>query len=90
MLRVHLIINGDVIGVGYRTWVVRQAKALVLTGWVKNREDRTVEIVAEGDTQALEKLIAVCKKGPDIAWVEHVDVDWPTATGEFPGFTVLY
>lgn len=90
MDRVHLIINGDVIGVGYRSWALRLAKSLGVTGWVKNREDRTVELVAEGDKEVLNRLIAACKKGPDVAWVEHVESELTPGTGEFLDFTVLY
>lgn len=90
MKRIHLIISGDVIGVGYRPWALRQARDLQLMGWIKNREDDTVELVAEGKTEALEQLIAACKRGPDVAWVEGVKVEWGKATGEFLDFTVLY
>ncbi len=88
--RVRLIISGDVIGVGFRSWVRRLAQDDHLNGWVKNREDKTVEVVAEGDTEALEELVNLCKKGPDVAWVEKVDVKWLPATGEFVNFSVLY
>ena len=90
MKRAHLIISGDVIGVGYRSWVLRLARNLGLVGWVKNREDRIVELVAEGEKEALEKLIAACSKGPDVSWVEGVRVEWAKASGEFLDFTVLY
>ncbi len=90
MKRIHLIISGDVTGVGYRSWAKRQAKELGLMGWVKNREDKTVELVAEGNEEVLKKLVVVCKKGPDVAWVERVDAEWLDATGEFVIFEVVY
>jgi len=90
MKRVCLVISGDVVGVGFRAWARRQAQALQLTGWVENREDRTVELVAEGQQEALEKFIAVCKKGPDVAWVEAVSAEWLPATREFMDFAVVY
>lgn len=90
MKRIHLIVSGDVIGVGYRSWVLRQAKELHLTGWVRNREDDAVELVAEGEEQSLTELIAMCKKGPDVSWVKDVRIDWQKATGEFVGFEVIY
>lgn len=76
MKRVHCIISGDVIGVGFRSWVRRQMKTLGVIGSVENREDNTVELMAQGEKPALEQLIAACKKGPDVAWVEHVEVTW--------------
>ncbi|MCX6791455.1 MAG: acylphosphatase [Candidatus Gottesmanbacteria bacterium] len=90
MKRVHCIISGDIVGVGYRTWVVRLAHAFRVMGWVKNREDRTVELVAEGEKEALEKLVVACKKGPDVAWVSHVEITWDRATREFMDFAVVY
>lgn len=90
MQRVHLFISGDVVGVGYRAWVLRYVGDKPLTGWVKNRQDRTVELVAEGQRQDLEELVKCCQKGPDVAWVEHVDVRWEKASGEFMGFAVVY
>lgn len=90
MKRVHLIISGDVQGVGFRAWVRGQAKELNLMGWVKNREDGAVEIAAEGKKEDLEVLIKHCKKGPDVAWVEHVDVSWKKASYEFVSFEVVY
>ena len=89
-MRVHLVISGDVIGVGYRSWAKRRAKDLQLVGWVKNREDRTVELVAEGSKETLKELITSCKKGPDVAWVEHVDVVWQKVSGGFVDFEVVY
>jgi acylphosphatase len=90
MKRVHLIISGDVIGVGYRSWVKRQARELGVSGWVKNREDNTVELVVEGSKDHLTAVVAICKKGPDVAWVKDVVETWQDATGEFVDFEVLY
>ena len=90
MKRVHIIVSGDVVGVGFRAWARRQAQDNHLNGWVKNREDKTVELVAEGEKPALEKLIIACKKGPDVSWVERVDIQNEKATGEFVAFEVLY
>lgn len=87
---VHLIISGDVQGVGYRSWAAREAKSRHLTGWVKNREDEAVEIVAEGAKSNLEEFVKVCQHGPDVAWVEHVDTSWQTAMNKFVVFEVLY
>jgi len=88
--RVHLVISGDVVGVGYRAWALRQAQDLRLSGWIKNRDNKTVELVAEGEKQALEKFIDFCKKGPDLAWVEHIEVKWLPVSGEFMDFAVVY
>lgn len=57
---------------------------------MKNRDDDTVELVAEGEKGVLEELISACKKGPLVAWVSGVRVEWEQATGEFPIFSVVY
>ncbi|MBI3577284.1 acylphosphatase [Candidatus Gottesmanbacteria bacterium] len=88
--RVHLIIFGDVQGVGFRSWIKRLAKDLDLLGWVKNRQDGAVEIVAEGAKDKLEELIKRCQRGPDVAWVKRVDILWQEASGEFVSFSVVY
>jgi len=69
----QLIVRGRVQGVGYRWWTVGQAKALGLHGWVRNRRDGSVEILAIGATQALESLAAACGRGPTAASVSAVE-----------------
>ncbi len=94
MQRVHLIISGNVQGVGFRSWTKWQAKKLGLTGWVKNRDDATVELVAEGLEEQLKELVKRCHKGPGSpaggALVKHVDVLWLDATGEYDIFEVVH
>jgi len=88
--RVVLVVSGDVVGVGFRSWTLGIARKLSLNGWVKNRQDGSVEILAEGTKNALEQLIKECQHGPDIAWVNHVEIAWTNATGEFVTFEVVY
>lgn len=90
MKRAHLIISGDVVGVGFRAFVREKAQDLRCVGWVRNREDGAVEVVAEGPQEKLEALRSACTRGPDIAWVKHVDVVWKKATGEFVSFEIVY
>jgi acylphosphatase len=61
---VRLQIQGRVQGVGFRWWTVRQAQALGVTGWVRNRRDGSVEVLAIGEPKALEALIDACGRGP--------------------------
>jgi len=86
--RVHLWVRGYVQGVGYRANARQQGTLLGLTGWVKNLPDGQVEIVAEGDEVALQRLIAWCKRGPEMAEVESVDVRWEPPSGEFKRFGI--
>jgi len=84
--RVHLIIRGRVQGVFFRHSTREQAVELEVSGWVRNRSDGTVEVVAEGEREQLEKLLAWCQQGPPSARVISVDAEWGQATGEFQGF----
>ncbi len=89
MVTARVFIYGDVIGVGFRAWIQRLAQDKRLTGWVRNREDKTVEAVFEGEEERVKKMIELCKKGPEVAWVEKVDVKWEEAKNEFDGFKIL-
>src|SRR5205085_2084332 len=88
MKRVQVIVRGDVQGVGFRASAQAQARGLGLTGWVRNRADGTVELVAEGDAAAVERLLAWCRTGPRTGRVEGVEVKEEKPTGEFTGFDV--
>ncbi len=87
-MRLHAIVEGRVQGVGFRYFVEDRAVSLGVTGWVRNRWDDTVEVVAEGDRQVLEKLLKALQRGPAAAYVSDVKVDWTPATGEYSGFYV--
>jgi acylphosphatase len=66
---VKLRIEGGVQGVGYRGWAVEAAQSLGLHGWVRNRRDGSVEILAIGQPQAVEDMAAACAMGPRAARV---------------------
>lgn len=86
--RVHVFIHGDVIGVGFRSWTLHNAKELQLTGWVRNADRDLVEAVFEGKEDGLRKMVEKCHKGPEVSWVEKVETEWSEATGEFELFGV--
>jgi acylphosphatase len=88
MKRLELQIHGHVQGVAFRWSAQREAQALGLTGWVRNRIDGTVLLVAEGDPDVLEHLLAWSENGPVHARVDRVDADWAEATGDFATFEV--
>lgn len=71
---VRLRITGKVQGVWYRGWAVREASALGLDGWVRNRQDGSVEALAVGDPEAVARFIRLCRKGPPAARVEDVEI----------------
>ncbi len=87
--RLHAQISGLVQGVGFRLFVVGEAQRLGVAGWVRNRWDDSVEVMAEGERRALEELLAALRRGPGRAEVEAVTDEWLPATGEFKQFWIL-
>jgi acylphosphatase len=71
-IAVRLMIRGRVQGVGYRWWARTQALRLNLDGWVRNRADGSVELLAAGPADAVDRLIALCRRGPPAAEVRSV------------------
>lgn len=91
MQRLHLKIYGRVQGIFFRSSTEEKAKELELTGWVKNVNDGTVEVLAEGNQENLKKMLEWCKVGPRLAQVEKIAEDWQDITKkEFSDFMVLY
>lgn len=88
MRRLHLVIHGEVHGVFFRDYVRKAAYFLKLKGWVRNKDDGTVETVAEGSEDLLKEFLNKCKHGPVLAKVTKVDVNWDEATKEFDSFEV--
>ena len=76
MMRVQLVVSGRVQGVSYRWHTRARAADLGLTGWVRNRREGTVEVLAAGPRPQLEALISWCRTGSPAAEVDEVDVSW--------------
>ena len=88
MKQLKLNIQGKVQGVLFREFTNRIARKLGLKGYVRNLRDGSVEVVAEGEEKELNFLIAECKKGPFMAHVENIDIDWREPESEFDNFYV--
>jgi acylphosphatase len=87
---VHLIVHGDVQGVGFRAFTQRKAQHLGVVGWVRNNYDGTVEAWAEGAPARLETFIQNVRQGPPGGYVERLDIQWRPAKGEFASFQIRY
>ena len=74
----RVVVHGHVQGVGFRFHVLNEAEKLDVGGWVRNRDDGTVEVFADGDSDRLKSLLTWLRQGPDAARVTGVDVDWDT------------
>lgn len=86
--RLHAIIEGRVQGVGFRAFTQSRASSLGITGWVRNNFNGTVEVVAEGEREDLEKLLKALRRGPRTANVTNVKSEWKEARDEFGSFRV--
>ena len=85
----HATVTGIVQGVYFRAFVEDHARALGLTGYVRNvARSGGVEVEAEGDKAKLEQLIRCLHQGPRAAKVDNVDVRWGTYTGRFASFII--
>ncbi len=86
---VQLIVRGRVTGVYFRASAQREAKRLGITGWVRNRNDGSVEIMAEGDEDVIKEIVSWAHHGPTAARVDGVDVRWRGYSGDFADFRIM-
>lgn len=85
-VRLTAIVHGKVQGVGFRSYIAREAQSLGLVGYTCKSADGTIQCVAEGERQKGEKLLELLRVGPPDATVEGVDVEWTEAVGLFDSF----
>jgi len=74
-----LRIRGAVHKIGFRVWCEREALALGLKGWVRNRLDGSVEALVAGEPGAVASMVERCRKGPPLAKIEAVEVEAASA-----------
>ncbi len=82
-------VRGRVTGVYFRAAAQREARRLGISGWVRNRNDASVEILAEGEEDSVKELVSWAHHGPSAARVESVDVRYRSYTGEYPDFRIV-
>lgn len=83
----RIYVSGRVQRVGYRDWAVRTAKQLGVKGWVRNLKDGRVELLAEGNEEAIGALAEACREGPPMAVVDHVEAFQTAEDRNAKGFT---
>lgn len=86
---IYGIATGKVQRVGYRDFVERYARDHGLTGWVKNREDGSVEMVVQGIPDELKVCIEALNEGSVLSRVESLAVDWRTPAKLYDEFKVI-
>ena len=85
---VHLIISGKVQGVFFRHNTMKKADELGLKGYVRNLQDGSVEVVAEGIKENLEELVEFCKNNPGFSKVDDVKVHFEESKSQFNNFEI--
>ena len=88
MKRFHIFYSGRVQGVGFRYTAKETAQRLGLTGWVRNRRDGRVEVLAEGDEKTLNAFLIAMQSGPLGGNIRNVETAWHEANGDFSGFII--
>ena len=88
--QLHARVLGEVQGVGYRYFVIEQAQALGLRGYVRNEHNGNVEVLAQGPRPALERLVTQLQHGPSAAYVTEVKTTWGQPTEHYTGFHVRW
>ncbi|HUQ43957.1 MAG TPA: acylphosphatase [Candidatus Limnocylindria bacterium] len=86
--RLEAVVHGRVQGVGFRVFVLREARGLGLQGWVANESHARVRCVAEGPKADLDRLLERLRAGPPAASVDRVDASWSGAGGGHHGFEI--
>ena len=82
-VRLQAVVHGRVQGVSFRYYTLNRARELGLSGYVRNRGDGSVEVVAEGPRPTLDRLLSFLRAGPRAAFVGEVAASWTAATGGF-------
>ncbi|BCX14351.1 MAG: acylphosphatase [Patescibacteria group bacterium] len=88
--KVEIFVSGRVQGVFFRAFILKKARELGLFGWVGNLKDGRVKIVAQGEKEALEKLIEYAKVGSPLARVSKVNFVWSDDLDKFDDFKVNF
>jgi acylphosphatase len=86
----RVVYAGRVQGVGFRMTVEETACRLGVVGWVKNRRDGRVELVAEAQEPVLRRFLEALRMGPMKNFIHHEDVSFGEATGGFREFEIRY
>ena len=88
-VRAHILIEGRVQGVGYRAFVYKNAIRQGLSGWVQNLSDGRVELEVQGPRESIDLFLAALKKGPSLAQVDQLYVNWQEAQEEGQEFWII-
>ena len=86
---VRLIVQGTVQGIFFRQFVKEHADNLKLKGFTRNLDCGNVEIIVEGENDAIERFAGFARKGPEHAQIRHVQIEERKWSGDFKEFKIL-
>ena len=87
---IKCIITGRVQVVMFRDFTKRKAQTLNIVGTVRNVDDGSIEVIAQGSTEDLKEFVSHLEKGPLLAHVAHVDIVWEEPYDTFSSFNIIY
>ncbi|MFH1540426.1 MAG: acylphosphatase [Elusimicrobiota bacterium] len=91
MFKYEITITGSVQGIGYRYFVMAEARRLKLTGWVKNLYNGDVEILLESEKNILENFVSILKTKHRWAKIDNVKIsETETSKKEFSDFNIIF
>lgn len=90
MVHFYIVIYGLVQGVGFRRFTRRKANLYEIVGWVRNTENGTVEIDAEGLPMNMVQFLSAIKTGPKRSKIERVEITQLQSLESYQGFTTKY
>ncbi len=88
--QLHIVVSGKVQGVGFRYYTQMRAAQYGVTGWVKNMEDGSVEIIAVGQPEDLQLFIESVREGNPFSKVNNMEIHTREKTDPYPSFKIKY
>ncbi len=88
MMEIKCLVTGKVQRVGFRAYVEGAVSVLGLSGYIKNNDDGSVEVLAQGEPESLRSLVEYLHEGSPLAEVEGVAVEWGTAKRTYDDFSI--
>ncbi len=89
-VRAHVLAQGRVQGVGFRAFLQSQAIRRGLSGWVRNLPDGRVETEVEGPQVLVDEFLETVKRGPSLANVQDIQVEWIHPNAQGSSFEIVY
>lgn len=90
MKQLHIVVSGEVQGVGFRYYAQTMALSQQVTGWVRNCLDGSVEIVVEGEKERIDKYLSLIQKGSPFSNVQSVTIKENEDIDQFQSFKIKY